>query len=216
MHILIGQNGRAHENGGMELKAMIAALRAAGMTYAEIAAEVGVSQPTITRWNQNAKPDYEKIEQVRALYQRRLGLTNETGTSTLGHVIGLRGVLRVNGVAEWYGQSELKHVKVRMALPEGAFAFEAAETLAVFRARAGDLIILAAQAEPSKLIDREALVNYEDNEGTHSAFVTIVEERADGTFMLIAGTEIVSRQARIMAAHRYIGTLSQDDWFYVR
>ena len=43
-----------------------------------------------------------------------------------------------------------------------------------------------------------------------------MEERADGTFMLIAGTEIVSRQARIMAAHRYIGTLSQDDWFYVR
>ena len=215
MHIHIGQGRPGAENRGMELRDMIAELAAAGMTYAEIGSEVGVSQPTITRWAKGSKPDFEKIESMRALYRRRLGLTNETGTSTLGKVISLRGILRVTGAAEWYQPTEIKEVRARIYLPEGAFAFEAAETLAVFRARAGDLVLLGANVDPSGLLNREALVNYEDSSGSHSAFVVILEKRDNGTFMLLSGSEMVSRDARITAAHPYIGTLSKDGWLHV-
>jgi DNA-binding CsgD family transcriptional regulator len=63
----------------MNIQTMLTALSEKGLTDEKIAAEIGATQPTVTRLRNGVhkKTDYERYNQVLAIYQREFPAGSE-------------------------------------------------------------------------------------------------------------------------------------------
>lgn len=196
----------------LSLSEIIQALVDRGWTHDRIAAEVGASQPTVSRWAKGARTNYEMVERVRDLYSKVAGLTNETRTLSFTDRASLRGHILMDGEIYWSEPDKVHDVVLGFQLRPGNLAFVAPNNVASARIRKGELLIVSPKVEPSTMVGQEGLITYDDEGEEVTVFGLLEAGREPGRYAISSSLVLLSRNAIVLAAFPFVAIVSGRAW----
>ena len=131
-----------------------------GLKQTLIAAELGVTQGTVSKWLQGSVPDDASREKIAAFRRRLKGEPEAREPSWTVRVIGRIGAgARIEPEVEQLPPDGLFEVRVPFPVPPESKAFEVQGDSMWPRYQAGDIIVCWQQfADPRELIGGEAVV----------------------------------------------------------
>jgi transcriptional regulator with XRE-family HTH domain len=216
MRMSIGQRARDAHNALMTFLDMLNEILATGMTQTQLAERIGVTQPTVSRWKREGRPsktDHEKAELLRALHQQLMGLTNETGTSSLRAIIAVCGGLGPLGKVNISLENDKVTAVLPMRIPGAHIAIEATSDQILLRARKGDLLIFGEPQAVETLSDQDVLITFVNWEGEVSTYYAPIRHMPGTDSILIGGqVPLPLTIGDVREARPFIGLIAAAQW----
>jgi phage repressor protein C with HTH and peptisase S24 domain len=182
------------------------------MKQAALAAELGVSQGTVSRWLKGSIPETLHQEALETMERRLRGEAEEDGW--IVRVDGRIGAgAAIDPDAEQVPPEGLFEIRAPFPVPPGSRAFVVSGDSMRSRYEPGDVVICWRQAaDPAEVVNKEAVVQTMDGK----RYLKIVRRKARAVYDLESHNASLIENVKIEWAAKVGAIIKHDEWEEVR